>query len=177
MMVKKTIIALGTVLILAVGIGGAKFLANSKPEVPKREAVIKPILVETVRADFGDYPVHVKATATVEPSQQITLKSEVSGRVDWQNPNFDTGFKINAGTTLIKVDQTDYLLELRKAEAELAKAEGDLELEMGRQDLAKEEYNLLSQANRFSVDQTYLALRGPPITTGGCCEKSRRSRR
>lgn len=160
---KKIIVGVISLAIVGLSVFGAKMLATQKPERKMQKLEASALLVDALTPDLGDFPIQISATALVEPSREVTLMSQVSGKVVWEHPEFDSGFRVMSGEKLIGIDPTDYQLALDAAQADLMAAQADLDIEMGQQDLARQEYDLLSKNNAFNVDSSYLALRGPQL--------------
>ena len=96
---------------------GAGFIALA-PEPEQVEPPSRVPYVESVALirDSGSIPLF--ASGTVRPSAEITVTTELTGRVIWVNPEFKSGRKVNQGETLFRIDDTDYLF--RSIEAEVA---------------------------------------------------------
>ncbi|MCC9608038.1 efflux RND transporter periplasmic adaptor subunit [Blastopirellula sp. JC732] len=75
-----------------------------------------------------DYPVIVKTHAIVQPHNQVTLTSQVSGAVAKINPSFEVGAYFSKGDVLVEIDPSDYQTELAIAESNLAAKRSELKL-------------------------------------------------
>ena len=97
-------------------------------------------------------------------ARQITLKARVSGQIVYLHPDFIPGGVIKQDEILLKLDETDYQLELQRKEDALALAQADLRIEEGSQAVALKEWELI---NSFSDDidtsSQDLALRKPHL--------------
>lgn len=65
------------------------------------------------------------------------------------------------GTTLLQIDPSDYKNALQQRKSELRQAEADLKLEMGRQNVARQDYQLLEDS--LSRENRALVLREPQL--------------
>ena len=63
---------------------------------------------------------------TVEPNVSLQSKAEVSGRVVYMHPNLKKGEIFAKGTLLLKIDDKDYLLKLKQAQADLLSRQANL---------------------------------------------------
>jgi RND family efflux transporter MFP subunit len=129
------------------------------------------ILLLALVAAFGLYKttleparkeVFVEAFGTVVPAQRITLQSEVAGRIIDQNPELTPGGLIRQGDMVVQVDPADYELLVREYRAEMEEALFELELEQGKQVIAKREWELLEKEIEISSGKS-LALREPHL--------------
>ncbi|QDU37757.1 Multidrug resistance protein MdtA precursor [Maioricimonas rarisocia] len=98
---------------------------------------------------------------SVEPAQEIVLSPRVSGQVLELAPNFVPGGMVQKGDLLLQIDPADFTSVLSERQSALQQAEASLEIERGRQSLARKELDLLvdtiEEANRS------LVLREPQI--------------
>ncbi len=149
------------VLLVCAGLAGAAYLKKTAPRSRKRPpAKIVPVVeVQPLRAVRHRVVLHVMGT--VVPARQVVLKSSVSGRVIRVNPEFSEGGLLKKGDWVIELDDADYRLALARRKSDLVNARHALKLEMGRQEVARREWQLLSkggQAGTAGADKP-LALR------------------
>lgn len=135
--VKSIFIPIGIILgaILVTG-----FMFSSKKAPEKVEVEDKPILVDVIAVTKSDLNFHVESQGNVRPKTETALSSQVSGKVVELSPVFLAGGFFNKGDVLIKLEQGDYITDLKLAEAELARANAALEEEQARGKVAKEEW-------------------------------------
>jgi multidrug efflux pump subunit AcrA (membrane-fusion protein) len=99
---------------------------------PTQKEVMEPQVLVSV-AEIRPYngPLTLELTGLVVPFREITIISEVTGRVVEKAEEFRAGHFVKAGTVLMTVDQTDYDLEISRLEAELEQSSSSLaELEV-----------------------------------------------
>lgn len=114
--------------ILAAGWFGFRYLSD-KVERPPKPAPKKVALRSRVEDMTKiDYPVIVKTHAIVQPHNQVTLTSQVSGAVAKINPSFEVGAYFSKGDVLVEIDPSDYQTELAIAESNLAAKRSELKL-------------------------------------------------
>lgn len=160
----KTTLILKIVLplaILCLGVFGSAYLKRSGPK-PQRKPPQKIIsLVQVMPLEKTDETVSVRAMGTVVPAREIILEPQVSGKIVWRHPDFEPGGFLTAGNEVIRIDPTDYELDLARKKSQVANAAYALKMEMGHQAVAKREWQLL-KGNKSTRDAD-LALRKPHL--------------
>ena len=68
----------------------------------------------------GSGPIPVFGAGTVRPSAEIDIAPQVGGSVVWVDPAFRSGGRIEAGQTMFRIEEADYVNRLKEAEAALA---------------------------------------------------------
>ena len=167
-------IILPVCLILAGAAGWGYFKSREskmKRKPPKKQAVV----VETISMKPGNYQSSVQVMGTVMPDRQISIKSKVSGEVIFLSSRFVQGGVMKKGETLLKLDDSDYIIEVQKAQSALDKVLSDLAIEKGSQLIAKEELKLMNEASQSVVKATDLALRRPQLAQVKAAIKSARA--
>ena len=107
-------------VVIIVGSGVlAYYLVSLAPEPERREQPPQIPFVQSARVVAGVGAIPVYGAGTVRPSAEIDITSQVSGRVDWMNPSFHSGGRVEAGETIFRIEQADYLYRLREAVADL----------------------------------------------------------
>ncbi len=161
-MKKKTIILICLVILLAAV--AITFLIFSTEPTAESEGATKQtaMLVNTVQVNKGNYQPTLQATGTVQPVEDVMLSPLVSGQVIRRSSNFTPGSFVKKGQTLLQVDPSDFrnTLELRKSE--LLQAQTNLEVEMGRQQVAEKDLELAG-IDSLSEKERQLVLRRPQL--------------
>lgn len=149
------------VAILCIGLLGSAYLKSSGPK-PQRKPPRKMIsLVQVMPLQKSDETVSVRAMGTVVPAREVSLKSRVSGEIVRTHPEFAPGGFLSAGEEVLRIDPTDYELDLARKKSQVADAAYRLKLELGHQEVAKREWQLL-KGNKSAKDSD-LALRKPHL--------------
>lgn len=161
-MMKRTLSTFIALLILALGIGGCKWMILTKPQAAKRPREKQIPIVDVIPLEPGNITVELEAMGTVQPAVEANVQPEVSGTVVWTHPDFYPGAVVPSGTPLIKIDVRDYEYTLNAKKAAYQSALADLQIEMGQQDIAREEWTLLGETQQQEMDQM-LALRQPQL--------------
>lgn len=82
-----------------------------------------PPLVQAQTIAKADLPVTIVAHGNVRAWRELELTAQVTGRIVWASPRFETGVVVQEGAPLLRVDATDYELALAEAKQSLASAE------------------------------------------------------
>ena len=157
---------------LAILIGGilvTTLIFFTEPEAQSEGATIETaILVDVVTTEKGTYAPTIVATGTVQPVEDVILSPLVPGQIVRRDPAFIPGGFVQKGEVLLQIDPSDYrnTLELRKSE--LLQSETALATEMGRQQIAEQDLELINNDSLFgdnplSDNETQLVLRQPQL--------------
>lgn len=104
-------------------------LGLAKPETEKEETKKPPLVVRTSAAELKEQTVYATFQGEVRAKTNIELVTQVTGKVMSVSDKFIEGGKFSAGETLLQIDDSDYLVALKSAEASVASAQVDLEVE------------------------------------------------
>ena len=161
-------------LILVAAAGLIALIFSTEPTAVRTASTKETaMLVETIRAEQGAFQPHIVAMGTVEPARDIILMPRVSGEIIERAPAFTPGGFVEKGGMLLKIDPADYQNALRQRESDLRQAIADLHLEMGRQHVARQDYQLLEET--LSKENEALVLRKPQLNTARARVESARA--
>lgn len=92
------------------------FYTLGEREEPERKRPPRPqgVLVQTVPVRLHQGTVTLEANGVVVPFREIRLAAEVRGRVIEHSPNLRPGRMVQRGETLIRLDPTEYKLEVQR---------------------------------------------------------------
>ena len=137
---KKLLKIIAPVLVLLVSIAVVQALNAAKPAPEKKEESqrIISLYVDEVKSDM--VTLSVSTQGEVRPKIEIDLIPQVSGRIVAISGSFAEGAKFGPGTTLIKIDDTDYKLAVIRAEAGVAGAQVALERELANARIKEEHW-------------------------------------
>lgn len=160
-MLRRVLQVLLPLLVLGAGIMMTRSLILSRSKAEKRQA--EPIipLVQASSVSPGAVPVLVRAHGTVIPDRELSLQSQVQGRIQSLHPAMTSGGRVGAGEVLLSIDPRDYKLIIAEREAQIARAQLELETERGRSEIAKREWQLLGESAREVASE--LTLRKPHL--------------
>ena len=117
------------VAVLGISIGVVTALSAAKPAPEKKEDTQRfiSLYVDEVRSDV--VTLSVQAEGEVRPKTEIDLIPQVSGRIVGISESFAEGAEFDPGETLIKIDDTNYVIAKTRAEANVAAAKVALQRE------------------------------------------------
>lgn len=157
---KTTIVVCTMILLLAASVITVINLTEPKAQrtsASKRTAM----LVEVTRGERGTFQPEILVMGTVRPEKEIVLSPRVGGEIVSISESFTPGGFVEEGEVLLQIDPADYEVILLQRESELLQASADLELELGRQDLAQKDYKKLE--GTISTEYKSLVLRTPQL--------------
>lgn len=151
------------VLALAIAVT-AYFLLTGEP-APQGESQPRPVLVEVVDVEARSLSPSLAAYGSLRPARRLSLPAQVGGRVVSVNPALELGGLVEEGETLVQIERADYELAARQASARLEEARAELELERGRQAFAQQELESFEDFEEpvRSPENLQLILREPQL--------------
>jgi membrane fusion protein, multidrug efflux system len=157
------------ILVLILGIGGSWLLITHKTEVD--EAKVKKVKHEppTVVVTFAKQEtlrMDVSSQGVIEPRTEITLVSQVSGKVIKVHPAFAAGGYFKKGETLLQIDPRDYEFAIIRTKAAIAEAYKELLREREEALQAEEEWQALGsgKASDYVLHKPQLKEREAKLT-------------
>ena len=144
----------------------ASFMISLRPEPARREPSSRvPVAVtEPVVAAAGAIPVY--GAGTVRPRAQIDVAAEISGRVAWVNPAFETGGRVGRSEALFRLDDAEHQHRVERARAVVAVQEVELLKVEEEARIARDQYERFSRRRRADspvADTGPLALWEPQL--------------
>jgi len=97
-------------------------------------------IVNTTLVDVRTGSLTVRGTGTVQPTDEITLTAEVSGRIVETSKNLVSGGRFRAGERLARIDPSDYRNAVSQAQAQVTQAEFAVLQAEEEVEVAREEY-------------------------------------
>ena len=161
---RKILVALMSLAVIVAAIGIAILLVFAKPKAGKRHPHKKMNpLVSVISVRPEPHTVTVRVMGTVVPAKELTLKSRVAGEIVRMHPEFTEGGLLGRGEEILRIDDLDYRLIVAQKQSAVADARYALKLEMGRQEIARREWQLLNGDNPATAGDAELALRKPHL--------------
>lgn len=158
---KKTLVI--CLVILLTGVAATTLIFTTEPVAEQGGATKQTaMLVDVVEVNRGNYSPVIQVTGTVQPSQDVSLSPRVSGEIIEMSPSFTPGGFVEKGDVLLQIDKADYEIALLQQQSALRQAESDLKIEMGLQQVAEREYQLLEDT--LNADNRALLLREPQLS-------------
>lgn len=157
---RKTLLICLAILLVAGAVTAFIFL--TEPTATRSGATKETaMLVETTTVEQGSFQPEIIATGSVQPSKDITLSPRVAGEVIELAKAFAPGGFVKKGEVLLQLDPSDYQNTLQLRQSDLRQAKADLAIEQGRQDVARQDYELVE--DMVNVESTNLVLREPQL--------------
>ncbi len=129
---------------------------------PEKSAQPQPGYLVEARQLFPEkIQLTVESQGVLRPKRQISLVAEVSGKIKSVADSFAAGAIFSAGDVLITIDPADYQVAVQRAEAAVAQAEAQLELEQARSEVARRDWEKYGKKGRPSP----LALNLPQVAS------------
>jgi len=139
---------LNAVIPLAILTGGgfaAVWLFNSGTQAKRKPHDRNAVLVEVKDIRLVDRPTAVEAMGLIMAAREVVLRPRVGGEIVAISNELLPGGRFKAGEMVARIDPTDYELALKRQESELARARSAVQLELGQQSIAREEFALLGE--------------------------------
>lgn len=126
--------------------------------------------VTVVPVHPGTHNAVVRGFGEVRAAEELTLRTQVSGKVIWRSPLFRAGARIDSGSVLLRLDDTDYRSAVAEQKRLLAEADLELQTEQQRAEQALRDWQ------RSGIDEppTDLALRKPQLAAADAAVESAR---
>ncbi len=160
-------------LVLASCVVLAIAIQKNQPQVNKVQNKTPPVLkVFTLTLTPVDYSVKVKSYGTIKPRNQSTLVSQIKGLITYASPAFVEGGFFEQGDILLKVDDRDYQVAKKIAEAALVEAKLVLLEEKARAVQAKKDWSRLGKGGKANE----LVLRKPQLSAANAAVSSAKAR-
>lgn len=132
-----------------------------KPKTEKEETTKPPLVVRVVEAAHKEQVVFSTFQGEVRAKTNIELVTQVTGKVMSVSDKFIEGGEFKAGETLLQIDDADYLVALKSAQASVASAQVDINVELATSATNKREW--LELQNRPISEANPLRLNMPQI--------------
>ena len=130
----------------------------AKPAPKPVQNKFGPPVVETMNAIPQSYKVQINSQGTVVPRTEITLTSEIPGKIDFVSRKIQSGSSFDKGDTLLVLDQRDFELALIAAQSSMYQAQVVYERELAESEVAKKEWSNINGGKASN-----LALRKPQL--------------
>lgn len=108
----------GGILVGATGL--AVFMVSQRPEPERVPPPSQVPFATTAPARAGEGAIPVFGAGTVRPRAEVDIAAEVSGKVVWVDPAFQSGGQVREGQVLFRIDDIDYRRHVEKARANVA---------------------------------------------------------
>ncbi|MGV6801537.1 MAG: efflux RND transporter periplasmic adaptor subunit [bacterium] len=162
-MIRKIIVVVGQIVIVTgLFFGLIGFLGSQRPKIEKTESKKLPPAVFYTITEEKPVNLFVYAQGEVQPRTEISLTTQVGGKVQSVADEFNDGGVIKKGQMLLQIEQEDYRLAVVQAEARVAQAAQTLDLEKAEAELALRDWQELG-GNDDGSTPSALTLRKPQL--------------
>jgi len=159
---RKTLLICLAILVIAGGVTAFIFL--TEPTATQAGATKETaMLVQVAEVQRGAFAPEIVATGTVQPSEDVMLSPLVTGEIIRRADAFNPGGFVKKGEVLLQIDPSDYRNTLQLRKSDLLQAEADLAIEQGRQDVARQDYELVDDI--VGIESSGLVLREPQLNS------------
>jgi len=131
------------IILLAVGVGIAKYLISKRKAPPRFEREVPAPLVKTQTLRLQDIQMVVLGNGTVRAKTMVQVVPQVPGKALTVSPDFVNGGFFAADQTLIQIEPDDYELALQRAQAGVARAQVQLDLQKAEGDVSRQEWRAI----------------------------------
>lgn len=155
--------------ILGGGIVITVLIFSTEPEAKREGASIETaMLVDVMPVQKGTFEPIIVATGIVQPVEDVNLSPLVSGQVIRRDPAFTPGGFVKKNQVLLQIDPADYRNTLELRNSEFMQSQTTLDTEMGRQQIAEQDLQLIADdslfgSNPLSEEERQLVLRKPQL--------------
>ena len=160
---KSMLVAAG-ILVGAVAI--AAIMIRMRPEPPLREPPSRVPFVTTAPAVAASGAIPVYGAGTVRPRAEIDVAAQIAGKVEWVDPAYQGGGRVQEGQVLFRIEDADYQNRVQQARANVAAQQvGLLQAEEDAR-IALAEYELFRQRQPSAAtagEANPLTLREPQL--------------
>lgn len=91
--------------------------------LPIKEVQLISPEVSVITVTPGSYQSRISAFGATEAHYSITLSAQVAGQVEQISPQFETGFRLEKGQEMLRLENSDYRAAVAAAKQQLAEAE------------------------------------------------------
>ncbi len=108
----------GVILIGSLAVAASMVVLRPEPASRPPPSQVPFALTAPVEAGEGAIPVY--AAGTVQPRAEVDVTAEVSGKVVWVDPAFESSGRVREGQPLFRIEDTDYRNRVQQARANVA---------------------------------------------------------
>jgi len=112
------------ILVLGAASAGILVKIGNKPERKTPPAARPVVSAFTVSSETD--PIRVRSYGSVKAKRSVSVVTRVNGEVMEKSSHFEAGGYFSKGETLLKIEDTDYILAVEQARANVAQSEYNL---------------------------------------------------
>lgn len=127
-----------SVCLLATAAASLLLIYSTEPTAVKETATRRTAALVSVKTVArGRHRPMIEGLGRVEAAQDVAMSARVGGLVVAMSDNVEPGGFVAKGETLFTLDPADYEVVVRQRRSDLRRARSELELELGRRDVAR----------------------------------------
>ncbi len=119
---RKVLLVLVPIVLLAAGAVGASYLIRTKPQVEPAPPAERVWTVDAVTVRLGDVQPEIQLFGKIFAARQIQVRALVTGQIVEIHPNLVEGGLIRRGEMILAIDEFEYRSALMESEARQAEA-------------------------------------------------------
>jgi len=158
---KKNLSIFFMTVIIIVVVAISIYWMKNRPKAKRMPSKVLAPLVTAINTNSINHNVTISSMGKITPAQSVDLSAQVNGEIVYVTDNLIPGMELKKGDLVAQINPIDFELLVRQKEADLAKAEFELELEIGQVAVAKREYELLGEP--VNKENIALILRKPHL--------------
>lgn len=143
------------VMVVAVLVGAVmitSFMGGTRKGLERSTTEELAHLVATINVKPATHQIFVEGSGTVQTSADVNIVPQVSGRIEWMNPDMRSGGRFAANEIIFRVEPIEYKLAVQNQQANVASAQTEWELERAEGNAATAEWK------QINPDETIPAL-------------------
>ena len=147
------------IAVFFIGVVLTALLVITKPKESRSEVATPPTSVSVLTVQVAEHTALVPSTGLVEPSQQITVVPQVTGKVVHVPADLAPGKLLERGQLLASIERRDYAAAVEEARSNVTAASLELQIEERRGRAVEREFALLGQepTDGVSLREPHLA--------------------
>ncbi len=161
----KLLTILAPLLVILIGAGIFATLHWAKPEPEKKVDTPRPLSVFVKPVEQTNIALTVETSGEVRAKTEMEIVAQIAGRVVSVSREFTEGGRVEPGTALITIEDTDYRFSLRQAEAAVATMEVGLQQALATANVARRQL-------RDADNASDLALKKPQVAQAAAALKA-----
>lgn len=125
-MVRRALVIVAVIALLAVGVGGMRFLISQRKPPPRQVTEVTGKLVRVMIVKPQEAPLIIEGFGTVQTKTEWSVVPEVSGPVIQRSPYLRAGLHMRRGEALFEIDPRPYELAVQRIQAQIAQYRKDI---------------------------------------------------
>ncbi|MBV1887290.1 MAG: efflux RND transporter periplasmic adaptor subunit, partial [Parvibaculaceae bacterium] len=136
-LVMVVVVLVGAVMITS-------FMGGENANLDRSEIEELAPLVATINVKPATHQIFVEGSGTVQTSADVNIVPQISGRIEWMNPDMRSGGRFAANEVVFRVEPIEYKLAVQNQQANVASAQTEWELERAEGNAAAAEWKQIN---------------------------------